>query len=152
MENSTLRTVQELSLGPDQEHDVLVLLEGEWTEDTVVSQHPDFAELNIKVVGEIADGGDHMYVNFKNLSDHPVTIMENTKVVQLHPRSQGDCPPPLPDGNNLRQRQVNQVREDIQLGAHEVDIAGILLTDMYFSNISTLLFSSIGQSLTWLCT
>ena len=60
MENSTLRTVQELSLGPHQEHDVLVLLEGEWTEDTVVSQHPDFAELNIEVVGGIADEGDHM--------------------------------------------------------------------------------------------
>ena len=152
MENSTYCLGRALSLEPDQEEDILVPLEGEWREDTVVSRHPDFDEPNIKVVGEVADGGDHMYVSFKNLSDHPVTIKENTTVVQLHPRSQGDCLPSLlhnhEDGNmmmRIRSCQVNQVRGGFQLGNREVDIAGICMTDVYLSNISTLLFSSIGQ-------
>ena len=147
MENSTYCLGRALSLEPDQEEDILILLEGEWREDTVVSRHPDFDEPNIKVVGEVADGGDHMYVSFKNLSDHPVTIKENTIVVQLHPRSQGDCIPSLlhENGNKMRASQVNQFRGGFQLGNREVDIAGIFLTDVYLSNISTLLFSSIGQ-------
>ena len=95
MENSTYCLGTALSLEPGQEEDILVLLEGEWREDTVVSRHPDFDEPNIKVVGEVAEGGDHMYVSFKNLSDHPVTIKENTTVVQLFPRNQGDCIPSL---------------------------------------------------------
>ena len=66
---------KDLSLDPDQEEDILVVLEGQWMEDTVVSRHPGFDESNIKVVGELADGGDHMYVSFKNLSKHPVTIL-----------------------------------------------------------------------------
>ena len=144
MENSTYCLGRALSLEPDQEEDILILLEGEWREDTVVSRHPDFDEPNIKVVGEVADGRDHMYVSFKNLSDHPVTIKQNTTVVQLHP---SDCLPSLlhEDGNKIRSCQVNQARGGFQLGNREVDIAGIFLTDVYLSNISTLLFSSTGQ-------
>ena len=74
-----------------------------------------------------------MYVSFRNISDHPVTIKENTPVVQLHPRSQGDCLPSLPheDGNKMTARQVNQVRGGIQLENRGVDMAGIFVTDMY---------------------
>ena len=148
MENSAYCLGTALSLEPDQEEDILILLEGEWREDTVVFRHPDFDEPNIKVVGEVADGGDHMYVSFKNLSDHPVTIKENTIVVQLHPRSQRDCLPSLPheDENKMRESEVNQVKGGFQLGNREVDIAGICVTDVvYLSDIFTLLFSSTGQ-------
>ena len=113
MENDTICLVgTDFSLGPHQEQDILVSLEGEWKEDTVVSRHPGFDEPNIKVVGEVADGGDYMYVSFKNLSDHPVTIKENATVVQLHRRNQGDCLPSLPneDGNKTTAVQLNQVR------------------------------------------
>ena len=146
MENTTVCLGADLSLGPHQEQDILVSLEGEWLEDTLVSRHPGFDEPNIKLVGEIADGGDHMYVSFKNLSDHPVTIKENTTVVQLHPRSQRDCLLSFPeDGIKMTARQVNQVRGSNPLGNHEVDMAGIFVRDIYSSNIDTLLFSFIGQ-------
>ena len=146
MENTTVCLGADLSLGPHQEQDILVSLEGEWLEDTLVSRHPGFDEPNIKLVGEIADGGDHMYVSFKNLSDHPVTIKEDTTVVQLHPRSQRDCLLSFPeDGIKMTARQVNQVRGGSPLGNHEVDMAGIFVRDIYSSNIDTLLFSFIGQ-------
>ena len=134
MENTTFCLGTDLSLGPHQEQNIMVSLEGEWLEDTLVSRHPGFDEPNIKLVGEIADGGDHMYVSFKNLSDHPVTIKENTTVVHLHPRSQRDCLPSLPheDGNKMTARQVNQVRGGNQLGNHEFDMADIFVQPARF--------------------
>ena len=109
MENSTYCPGKDLCLAPDQEQDILISLEGEWTEDTVVSRHPGFDEPNIKVVGEVADGGDHMYVSFKNLGDHPVTIKENTTVVQLFPRNHGGCLPSF-STEDVNTKTANQAR------------------------------------------
>ena len=103
MENNTICLGIDISLGAHQEEDVRLFLEGEWSEDTVVSRHPGFDDPNIKVVGEIGEGGDHMFVSFKNLSNQPVTIKEKTKVVKLHARNQGGCPHPLTneDGSEM---------------------------------------------------
>ena len=81
-----------LHLGPHEEKDVLFCFEKKCSEDLMVSRHPCFTDLEIKVVGEVGDGGDHMYVSFKNLTDRPVTIEENSAVVQLHRGNQEDCP------------------------------------------------------------
>ena len=81
-----------LHLGPHEEKDVLFCFEKKCSEDSMVSRHPCFTDLEIKVVGEVGDGGDHMYVSFKNLTDRPVTIEKNTAVVQLHRGNQEDCP------------------------------------------------------------
>ena len=130
MENSTVCLGTDFSLGPHQEQDIMVSLDGGWTEeDTVVSCHPGFDEPNIKVIGEVAEGGDHMYVSFKNLSDHPVTIKDNTTVVQLHRRSRGDFPlsSPHEDENEMEARQVSQGSRAVQLENRRVDIAGIVV-------------------------
>ena len=112
MVNNTYCLGTDLSLEPHHEQEILVFLVGEWNEDTVVSRHPGFDQPNIKVIGEIADGGDHMYVSFKNLSDHPVTIKEDAPVVHLHPRDQRECLPSLPNegGNMTAASHLNQVR------------------------------------------
>ena len=81
-----------LHIGPHEEKDVLFCFEKKCSEDLMVSRHPCFTDLEIKVVGEVGDGGDHMYVSFKNLADRPVTIEKNTAVVQLHRGNQEDCP------------------------------------------------------------
>ena len=114
MENNIICLGIDLSLGPHQEEDIRVFLEGEWSEDTVVSLHPSFDQPNIKVVGEVGEGGDHMFVSFKNLSDQHVMIKENTKVVQLQPRNQGS-------------READDTTRDIHLGIHGVSKTGILV-------------------------
>ena len=81
-----------LHLCPHEEKDVLFYFDKKWSEDSMVSRHPCFTDLEIRVVGEVGDGGDHMYVSFKNLTDRPVTIEKNTAVVQLHRGNQEDCP------------------------------------------------------------
>ena len=126
MENSTYCLGTALSLEPGQEEDILFLLEGEWREDTVVSRHPDFDEPNIKVVGEVADEGDHMYVSFKNLSGQPVTIKEHTKVVQLHPKNRGFSSA-YEGGKNVT-TEADDTSGDGQLGIHGVCVTGILVT------------------------
>ena len=87
-----------LHLGPQEEKDVLFCFDKRCSEDSMVSRHPSFTEPEIKLVGEMGDGGDHMYVSFKNLTDHPVTIEENTAVVQLYRGNQEDCPLSSTDG------------------------------------------------------
>ena len=47
MENNTICLGTDFSLGPHQEEDIRVLLEGEWREDTVVSLHPGFDQPNV---------------------------------------------------------------------------------------------------------
>ena len=126
MENQTICLRTDFSLGPHQEEDVLVFLEGEWREDTLVSQHPSFDQPNIKVVGEVGEGGDHMYVSFKNLSAQPVTIKENTKIVQLHPRNQR-ISSAHQDGKRMT-READDTAGGTPLGIHGVSVTGILVT------------------------
>ena len=134
MVNNTYCLGTDLSLEPHREQEILVFLVVEWKEDTVVSRHPDFEQANIKVVGEVAEGGDHMHVSVKNLSDHPVTIEEDALVVQLHPRDQRECLPSMPDedGNMTTASHPNQVRmraeaDDTAGGTHGVDTPGSFL-------------------------
>ena len=96
-------------LGPHEEKDVLFCFDKKCSEDSMVSRHPCFTDLEIKVVGEVGDGGDHMYVSFKNLTDQPVTIEKNTAVVQLHRGNQEDCPNSSTDG---RLNLVSSNQED----------------------------------------
>ena len=125
MENNTICLGTDFSLGPHQEEDIRVLLEGEWREDTVVSLHPGFDQPNVQVVGEVGEGGDHMYVSFKNLSDQPVTIKEHTKVVQLKPRN-GELSSAHKGGKKVT-TEADDTSGDVQLGIHEVSVAGILV-------------------------
>ena len=91
-----------------------------------MSQHPSFDQPNIKVVGEVGEGGDHMYVSFKNLSAQPVTIKENTKIVQLHPRNQ-EFSSAHQDGKRMT-READDTAGGVHLGLHGVPVTGILVT------------------------
>ena len=86
MEDNTYCLGTDLLLGPGQQKDIMVVLDKKWGEDTLVSQHQDFDEPEVEVVGEVGEGGEHMYVGLKNLSDSPVTLKKNTVVAQLRPR------------------------------------------------------------------
>ena len=125
MENNTICLRTDFSLGPHQEEDVRVLLEGEWKEDTVVSLHPGFDQPNIKVVGEVGEGGDHMYVSFKNLSAQHVKIKENTKVVQLHPRNQ-EFSSAFENGKKAT-GEADDTAGGVHLGIHGASVTGILV-------------------------
>ena len=92
----------DFTLDGGMEEAVSVDLEGEWREDTVISRHPGFEEPNLVFLsGEVGDGGDHMNMCFKNISDQPVTIKGSTIVVQLHSRDPVDCPHPQHPEDNL---------------------------------------------------
>ena len=92
----------DFTLDGGMEEAVSVDLEGEWREDTVISRHPAFEEPNLVFLsGEVGDGGDHMNMCFKNISDQPVTIKGSTIVVQLHSRDPVDCPQPQHPEENL---------------------------------------------------
>ena len=86
MEDLTYCLGTDLLLGPGQQKDIMVVLDKKWGEDTLVSQHSDFDEPEVEVVGEVGEEGEHMYVGLKNLSDSPVTLKKNTVVAQLRPR------------------------------------------------------------------
>ena len=86
MEFNTYCLDSDLLLGPGQQNEIMVVLDKKWGEDTLVSQHPDFDEHDVAVVGEVGEGGEHMYVGFKNLSASPVTLKKNTVVAQLRTR------------------------------------------------------------------
>ena len=77
----------DFTLEGGMEEAVSVDLEGEWGMDTVISRHPGFKEPKLVFVsGEVGDGGDHMNILFKNVSDQPVTIKGSTVVAELHPK------------------------------------------------------------------
>jgi len=72
----------EFSLDPRQEDVVCVDLEGEWSEQSKIYKHPDFDDTDIKFVsGEVGEGGDHMNLTFRNVSDKSVTIAGDVIVV-----------------------------------------------------------------------
>ena len=119
MENNIICLGTDFSLGPHQEEEIRVFLEGEWSEETVVSLHPSFDQPNIKVVGEVGEGGDHMYVSFKNLSDQPVTIKKNTKVLQLSSRTY--------EGAKKVTTEADDTTGGVHLGIHGVSKTGILV-------------------------
>ena len=51
MEDNTYCLGTDLLLGPGQQKDIMVVLDKKWGEDTLVSQHPDFDEPEVEVVG-----------------------------------------------------------------------------------------------------
>ena len=116
-----------LHLGPHEEKDVLFCFDKKCSEDSMVSRHPCFTDPEIKVVSEVGDGGDHMYVSFKNLTDRPVKIEKNTAVVQLHRGNQEDCPNSSTDGrlNLVSSNQGDPVEgSGGDLPTHVMDYAG----------------------------
>ena len=150
MENFTVCLGSDFSLGPHQEEDIRVLLDGEWREDTVVSIHPDFNQPNIKVVGEVGEGGDHMFVSFRNLSDEPVKIKQHTKVVQLQRRNRGFSS--VYEGGTKVTTEADDTAQDVHLhgGIHGVSMTGILVKklgskDGCGCNLSISFFRSLGQ-------
>ena len=145
MENFTVCLGSDFSLGPYQEEDIRLLLEGDWREDTVVSIHPDFNQPNIKVVGEVGEGGDHMFVSFRNLSDQPVKIKQHTKVVQLQRRNRGFSS--VYEGGTKVTTGADDTARDVHLGMHGVSLTGILVTckDGCGCNLSISFFRSLGQ-------
>ena len=83
----------EFSLDAGQEDVVCVDLEGEWSEQSKIFQHPSFDDTDIKFVsGEVGEGGDHMNLTFKNVSDKSVTIAGDVIVVVVSENP--DEPPP----------------------------------------------------------
>merc|ERR1712129_363716 len=72
----------DFTLEPQQEDVVCVDLEGEWSEQSRVFRHPDFQDGRVAfVVGEVGEGGDHMNITFRNLTDKQVTIAGDLIVV-----------------------------------------------------------------------
>ena len=58
-----------------QEDVVCVDLDGEWDEAAKIFRHPDFKNSDLEFIsGEVGEGGDHMNITFKNLSNQSVTI------------------------------------------------------------------------------
>ena len=65
----------DFTLEPLQEDVVCVDLDGEWSESSKIFRHPDYKNLDIEFIsGEVGEGGDHMNITFKNLSNQSVTI------------------------------------------------------------------------------
>merc|ERR1712045_282900 len=61
---------------------VCVDLEGEWSEQSRIFLHPGYKNTDIQFVsGEMGEGGDHMNITFKNISDNSVTIAGDVTVV-----------------------------------------------------------------------
>merc|ERR1712129_288245 len=72
----------DFTLEPQQEDVVCVDLEGEWSEQSRVFRHPEFQDGRVAfVVGEVGEGGDHMNITFRNLTDKQVTIAGDLIVV-----------------------------------------------------------------------
>merc|ERR1712129_465420 len=72
----------DFTLEPQQEDVVCVDLEGEWSEQSRVFRHGDFQDGRVAfVVGEVGEGGDHMNITFRNLTDKQVTIAGDLIVV-----------------------------------------------------------------------
>merc|ERR1712227_569128 len=72
----------DFTLEAGQEDVVCVDLEGEWSEQSKIFLHPSFKNADIKFIsGEVGEGGDHMNITFKNVSDKSVTISGETIVV-----------------------------------------------------------------------
>jgi len=72
----------EFTLSPGKEDVVCVDLEGEWSEDSKVSRHPNFDNKSLEFVkGEVGEGGDHMNVTFKNIGEESVTIAGDEVVI-----------------------------------------------------------------------
>ena len=72
----------DFTLDPGQEDVVCVDLEGEWSEQSKIFLHPSFKNPDIRYIsGEVGEGGDHMNLTFKNISDKSVTISGDTIVV-----------------------------------------------------------------------
>merc|ERR1712029_1318698 len=72
----------DFTLEAGQEDVVCVDLEGEWSEQSKIFLHPSFKNADIVFIsGEVGEGGDHMNITFKNVSDKSVTISGETIVV-----------------------------------------------------------------------
>ena len=72
----------DFTLDAGQEDVVCVDLEGEWSEQSRIFLHPGYKNTDIQFVsGEVGEGGDHMNITFKNISDHSVTIAGDVTVV-----------------------------------------------------------------------
>ena len=72
----------DFTLEPMQEDVVCVDLEGEWDEAAKIFRHPDFKNSDLEFIsGEVGEGGDHMNITFKNLSNQSVTIKGDAIVV-----------------------------------------------------------------------
>ena len=72
----------DFTLESGQEDVVCVDLEGEWSEQSKIFPHPSFKNAAIQFIsGEVGEGGDHMNLTFKNVSDKSVTISGDTVVV-----------------------------------------------------------------------
>ena len=110
-----------------------------------MSLHPGFDQPNVQVVGEVGEGGDHMYVSFKNLSAQPVTIKEHTKVVQLKPRN-GELSSAHEGGKKVT-TEADGTSGDVHFGIHGVCVTGILVTYIVECNrnLSISSFRSVGQ-------
>ena len=54
-----------LHLGPHEEKDVLFCFDKKCSEDSMVSRHPCFTDLEIKVVGEVGDEHDRHHGHYQ---------------------------------------------------------------------------------------
>ena len=73
----------DFSLEPGQEEVACVdLASPEWREDTRITRHPDFQDNRFEFIsGTVGEGGDHMNIKLKNISEETATIRGDTIVV-----------------------------------------------------------------------
>ena len=151
MEENTFCLGTDLLIGPGQQNEIMVVLDKKWGEGTLVSRHQDFDEPEVEVVGEVGEGGEHMYVSFKNLSASSVTLKENTVVVQLVPRSHAESLSPLHGKAGEASCHVNQGKktegEGDSAGEKRLGNLGLHATGdtKHFRYISSCIFRRPGQ-------
>ena len=88
----------DFTLDAGQEDVVCVDLDGEWSEQSKIFSHPSYKNPDIQFVsGEVGEGGDHMNLTFKNVSQHSVTITGDTIVVFVS-EDPGEIDPNIKEG------------------------------------------------------
>merc|ERR1712029_485117 len=105
----------DFTLESGQEDVVCVDLEGEWSEQSKIFPHPSFKNAAIQFIsGEVGEGGDHMNLTFKNVSDKSVTISGDTVVVLVSENPKEPDPRVNNDKSNEDAERLKKEKEEAE--------------------------------------
>merc|ERR1712233_263148 len=101
----------DFTLEKGQEDVVCVDLEGEWSESSKIFRHPDFKNNKIEYIcGEVGEGGDHMNLTFKNISEETITI-KGDEIVIFISEDPDEKDPNLSDQKQSEEAKQQQEKE-----------------------------------------
>ena len=111
----------DFTLDAGQEDVVCVDLDGEWSEQSKIFSHPSYKNPDIQFVsGEVGEGGDHMNLTFKNVSQHSVTITGDTIVVFVS-EDPDEIDPNIKEGATNDQIEKEKEKAKIEEEAKEAE-------------------------------